>query len=411
MPSKITIKVSAAKSHMCMFCGEKQSKLSRHLMRKHKDEKIVAEAMALKDGSRAFERIRLKGDYHHNCNVLALGEGEMIVVRNPAGKHPSNASSFLPCPDCLGFFKADELWRHSKRCVHKTSETKKWKKVQREAKLLLPTGSISTADEDKELYSSVLSAMKNDNISFVAKHDKVILQFGAAILEKVGRKNANYVSQRMRQLARLLMVLRARSHEEEAALQNYIDTAKFDELIEAVKELCGFDQESRLNVGIPSLALKLGHSIKRCAQVVKCSALRSEDEIVIKRAKRFIDLFESEWTAKISSRSLASLGSKKQNKVDYLPLAEDLTRLKDHLDSKMESLSSALTAEGSTVNVEQWANLAKATLTRIILFNKRRSGETATLQVTQFVNRPNWSGCRSDMKKSLSPLERRLCER
>ena len=78
----------------------------------------------------------------------------------------------------------------------------------------------------------------------------------------------------------------------------------------------------------------------------------------------------------------------------------------------MESLSSALTVQDS-VDVELWANLAKAALTRIIPFNKRRSGETATLQITQFVNRPDWSTCSSDMKKSSSPLEKRLlvCER
>ena len=76
----------------------------------------------------------------------------------------------------------------------------------------------------------------------------------------------------------------------------------------------------------------------------------------------------------------------------------------------MESLSSALVAKGP-VNVEQWSNLAKSTLSRIILFNKRRSGETATLELNQFINRPDWSSCSSDMKKSLSPLERRLCER
>ena len=361
--------------------------------------------MALKDGSKAFEIIRLRGDYHHNCNVLALSEGEMIVVQNPASKHLSNPSSFLSCADCLGFFKGDELWCHNKRCQHKTSELKKWKKVQIEAKLLLPTGSISTTDVDKELYSNVISAMKNDRISFMARHDKVILQFGAAILQKVGRKNTNYVSQRMRQLARLLLKLRLRSQEKEATFGNFIDTSKFDDLIEAVKELCGFNQESQLDIGIPFLALKLGHSIKRCAQVVKCSALWRKDEIGIKKAKWFIDLFESEWTAKISSQSLSSLGSKKQNWVYYLSFAEDLTRLKDHLDSKMESLSSTLTAEDS-VNVEQWANLAKATLACIILFNKRKSGKTATLQITQFVNRPDWSACSSDMKKSLSPLEK-----
>ena len=93
---QITIKDSASKTHVYLFCGEKQLKLSRHLTRKHKKDKAtVAEAMALKDGStKAFERIRLRGDYHHNCHILALGEGEMIVVQNPATKHPSNASSF-----------------------------------------------------------------------------------------------------------------------------------------------------------------------------------------------------------------------------------------------------------------------------------------------------------------------------
>ena len=76
--------------------------------------------------------------------------------------------------------------------------------------------------------------MKIESISFLARHNKVILQFGAAILQKVGRKNTNYVSQRMRQLARLLLKLRLRSQEKEATFENFIDTSKFDNLIEAV---------------------------------------------------------------------------------------------------------------------------------------------------------------------------------
>ena len=103
--------------------------------------------------------------------------------------------------------------------------------MQLKAKLLLPIGLISTAHVDKELHSRVISAMKIDSISFLARHNKVILQFGAAILEKVGRKDANYVPQRMRQLARLLLKLRARSHEKEAIFENYIDTSKFDDVI------------------------------------------------------------------------------------------------------------------------------------------------------------------------------------
>ena len=41
-----------------------------------------------------------------------------------------------------------------------------------------------------------------------------------------------------------------------------------------MKELCGFNKETRFDVNVPSLALQLGHSIKQCVQVLKISALR-----------------------------------------------------------------------------------------------------------------------------------------
>ncbi|XP_067043919.1 uncharacterized protein [Acropora muricata] len=396
---------------MCMFCEQQFQKLSRHQRTRHKEEPSVAAAMKMKDGSDeqilAFEKIRLLGDYHHNCNVLALGKGELIVVRKPS--KPTSQAKFLPCPHCLGFFKGDELWRHCLICQHKTApDEKKWKKVQAEAKLLLPTCSVSTADVDAHLFKNVISSMRNDTISSVARQDQLISNFGAAILEKVGIKNANFVSQRMRQLARLLQTLRVQSKRTDACLEEFIDTSMFDAVVDAVKVLCRFDAESRLEIGIPSLALKLGHNLKRCAQVLKSSALRRKDEETIKRAKRFLDLYEADWTSKISSRSLASLLSRKQNKIEYLPLAEDLSLLRKHLDSKIVALSKVLT---ETKTVESWNKLAKATLARIIIFNKRRSGETATLEIEQFQGRPDWSKCSSSLKESLTPLERRLCER
>ena len=62
----------------------------------------------------AFERLRLLGDYQHNCDVLALGEGELTVVQMPKKVEGGIAANFLPCPSCMGFFMASELWRHRK---------------------------------------------------------------------------------------------------------------------------------------------------------------------------------------------------------------------------------------------------------------------------------------------------------
>ena len=67
--------------------------------------------------------------------------------------------------------------------------------------------------------------MKNDDISKIARKDQLIVDFGSSLFEKVGSKNANYVSQRMRQVARLLQLLRQSGETLiERNMEDYIDT-------------------------------------------------------------------------------------------------------------------------------------------------------------------------------------------
>ena len=180
----------------------------------------------------------------------------------------------------------------------------------------------------------------------------------------------------MCQLARLLQTLRKQN--EATNFADFIDTARFDKLVAAVKDLCGFKEESRLDIDVPFLALKLGHSIKQCAQVLKSSALRKKVEAEIRKCQNFIDLFEAERTTKISSRSFASLWSKKQNKVEILLLAGDLMLLKNH-EKKMADLSKILNKGGETQTAAgHWSSLAKTTLARIIIFNKEDQGRLRT---------------------------------
>ncbi|KAK3751113.1 hypothetical protein QZH41_016240 [Actinostola sp. cb2023] len=214
----------------------------------------------------------------------------------------------------------------------------------------------------------------------------------------------------MRQLSRLLQELQ--KQHASASLIDVIDTRYFDDIVIAVKSLCKFDETEHLKVDTPSLALKLGHSLKKCAQLVKTIALKRNDDIMLKKAKRFLELFENEWTTQISSRSLASMGAKKHNTIDYLPLTEDLEKVRQNLTSKIASLSACIQkSDGPQTHHGTWFELAKATLARIIMFNKRRSGETGTLEIEKFKSRPNWSTCDSTLKSTLTPLERRLCER
>ena len=57
----------------------------------------------------------------------------------------------------------------------------------------------------------------------------------------------------MWQLERLLQLLHKSSGKQQ--LEDFIDNSKFDALVEAVKHLCKFDEQEKLEIGTPSLAL------------------------------------------------------------------------------------------------------------------------------------------------------------
>ena len=99
--------VSSERAHVCLFCKKPQKKVRKHQTRQHKSESQVAKAMAMETAQEpdlAFERFRLLGDYQHNCDVLDLGEGKLIMVQTPKEEKEGIATNFLPCPSCMGFF-------------------------------------------------------------------------------------------------------------------------------------------------------------------------------------------------------------------------------------------------------------------------------------------------------------------
>lgn len=109
------------KRHFCIFCKKPQSKMTRHLIKKHNNEKEVALAMCLplrsKERLQAFENLLRKGNYFHNIEVLEKGEGQIVTCRQPS-EH-ANHEDYLPCNICFGFFIKVELWKHQKLCRKK----------------------------------------------------------------------------------------------------------------------------------------------------------------------------------------------------------------------------------------------------------------------------------------------------
>ena len=272
---------------------------------------------------------------------------------------------------------------------------------------------VSPEDAKSQLIAHVLAIMQQDSVTEAAEGDEVILTLGATLLEKGGSVEATYVSQRMREVARLLLELRKLDNNEEN-LTYFIKPSKFDLIIKAVKNTSGFcmpkyslGQQSGFTT--PSLALKLGHNLKKCAYIIRGFALRRNQNELKEEVNSYLQLHESEWACKISTVALTSLSERKFNKPELHPLTDDLVKIRKFQLQEIQRLTPEVDTNPTKTT---WSQLAEVTATRMILFNKRRGGEAAKLKIESFKNRPTWASVGiQEVVKSLKSSEQQLSKR
>jgi hypothetical protein len=430
--------------HACYFCGSLDSKVSRHWGKAHKDEVEVARIQAISDKvlkDKEHERLRHMGDFSHNIKVLQKGEGSLIVSRRPT--EARNAEEYLPCLYCLAFMHQDECWRHTRSCIFNTnkpmtttstqddiisdgeaegdtdrenSESIRRHSMKVQCRILLegatranePLFSLDIAT----LREEIISRMRHGSIKSVVAKDFMILKFGSILLNKLGKNKHYVISQRMRQLARFLMAFRE-GVKKNISLTDIIDGCHFDNVVKVTKDLCCVSDDTTMSgvplLGTPSLGLHLGHSLKRCALIKRGMGLRKKDSSISEESRTFLELFTSEWTQSISTQALQSLKERRYNATEILPVTSDLLMLKDHLCEQLQKHVKDLTERASS---DSWRKLSEVLFCLVTLFNKRRGGEVAKMNLSCFVKRPKWNAlANEEIVRSLSPLEVQLMKR
>ena len=141
------------------------------------------------------------------------------------------------------------------------------------------------------------------------------------------------ISQRMRVLARLLIKLKELRKDVKGGLIQWIKPEHFDATCACKKDLAGHevhneDGERLSCFTTPSLPLKIVYALDSVASLVHGYGLRQNDDSIVKSANGFQQLYQHEWSIKISSASLRILEDNKFNRFDILPVTADLMKLK-----------------------------------------------------------------------------------
>jgi len=396
------------KKHYCLFCDRSSTNLTKHLLNVHDSEKFFQDVLRMpknsKERKHMLEQIRNMGDYKHNCDVRSKGEGEIIPWRSPP--EPVPASDFVPCPDCFAFFQHTHLWRHHRECTFCTRAGRQhaFRSLKVEAELLLPSNK-----EMSRRLREIMASMRKDQFSLIMKNDTTIIKYGEKLVQKYGHLQHlhQHIGCKMRELARLLVA--AREHDQNVTwLADLLCPGKFDGVVRAVKSLCGFSDESK-QYNIPSLALKIGHSLKKCCAIIICASIKHCDEQKRKSADDFMYLCEKEWTVEIASAAISTLTAMKMNKPQLLPFTEDIQKLNSFLIGEADRCVNELKSDKNVV--DNWQDLAKVTLAAIIVFNRKRAGEAERMLLDDYNARDVNPLANKDILNSLTEVEKVLCQR
>jgi len=395
------------KRYYCLFCEDDISfaKIKPHLISKHADESDVATMMlaGCAESQRLLLKIRNLGNHKHNCAVLREGKGSIVVAYRPRDVNAS-FNDYVPCTQCYSYYVKTQLWKHcQKRCVWKETDGSSEKRVIAKGILLLP---VNRAVQGQTW--TVLGHMRDDEVQRAAVGDLLILQLANKLTAKhyTDPDKHEHIRCKVREMGRLLVQLK--EDHKIGSICEALDPTRFRQLVQSVRSVAGFNEETH-SYTTPSLALKLGHSLKKCAVFLISEALQTASKQKEEQANAFIRLSEIEWSDQVSSNALRSLHDNKLNQPTILPLTQDIAKLSHHLASLADKATAELSNEASPErHPGAWMTLAEVTLTQLILFNRRRVGEVSKIKLVAFQN-AIVGDIQSDMMNHLSEVEKRLC--
>ncbi|XP_060084578.1 uncharacterized protein LOC132563843 [Ylistrum balloti] len=391
------------KLRSCLYCCRMYARILRHYTQVHSKETDVAKVLALSKKSKArkslWAKIVNKGDFNHNIDVMKNQQG-MVIPKYRPRTNQDCMTKYVPCKYCLGMFVPTDLWKHARSCKSRDDPQKTkagYREMVNSGKLLLPVVGSS-----HQLFENILTKMKNDAITRAVENDDLILLFGERLYNKNGHNfhQHQYISQRLRELVQFL--IQVREMFPSFVVSSCLLPCNWDKLLKGLKQVAGYNEGTHVyDIALP---LKLGHSFSKCAKILKMQAVREDNEVLKKTAEGFLELYESEWAESISSQALTTLHNSKFNKPQYVPLAADVKRLTIYLKKRADVLQESSDSKGLD-------DLVEVVLAQLILFNRKRSGETQRMEIKDYREGIKESGVALDeeVQMSLTKFERELC--
>ncbi|XP_066531427.1 uncharacterized protein [Hoplias malabaricus] len=386
----------ATKKNFCFVCGKACHKIARHLKVHRKENFEIDSAFKLKKSSKERRHIlkvlRYRGNYQHNNRVLSKGSGLIKVVKTPKGK--IDTQDFEYCMYCKGLYMRKELGKHSLHCLSNPDRN-----VTKKVLGLAAIAQSPHLQDISEDVKKVLCGMNQDEVTRVVRNDEYVVRLAQAFFNKnsTSKERHAFVRQTLRCIGKFLIALHKKS-----SLRNLAEAIKpssFPQVIEAVKEVAEFNEETK-RFASPSLARTIALTLRKYCIMTAEKAEKVGDRRLIESTAVFMKLFGE-------VRSQFGLGEKYRmplilSNPPLLPFVRDVTVLYCYLEKASQCAMKELK---ETPTPQSYADLSKVTLAQIMMFN-RRHGEVSQLTINNFLRREK----AQVLDDALTEFEKEFCK-
>ena len=143
-------------------------------------------------------------EFLYNVKILKEG-GNLLVCGFPSSFSLDN---IYPSKFCLGFFVKSDMRRHAKCCLFWSSALDSYENLTDHCKMILFLNTEENRLMQREFDRIIVPDMHQDDITRINQNDELIMTVGRLLLSGLGPRRSNYISQKVRLLARLVLALR-----------------------------------------------------------------------------------------------------------------------------------------------------------------------------------------------------------
>ena len=233
-----------------------------------------------------------------------------------------------------------------------------------------------------KLRLEVFPPLREDDIIRLIRYDRILIIWGNKLcLRYTPHYQHNMIRSRLRLMGRLLLAAKTLNPivADYASLYN---PKMCDGVVQAARVLGRYDEQVG-EFGAPSVGMNLGTYIKQIGEILMIEYVKSEEPEKEQTVERFLKVFKLDYALEVNKAALETQRKQQRQKKVILPSTNDIRTLTDYLDCEMEHSFNKLS---ESYSFEEWYKLSQLTMTAIIAFNRRRTGEIQNILVEDYLN-------------------------